>query len=89
MLKIAKHYLFEEANENLEHKIADDAQWYKTIYSDNSFCSRLVQYLTAHEQDEPEIETAIRKYLNSLKNDSDKRVYTDEQVDQLANALVR
>ena len=89
LLKIAKHYLFEEANENLEHKIADDAQWYKTIYSDNPFCSKLVQYLTAHEQDEPEIETATRRYLKSLKNDSDKRVYTDEQVDQLANALVR
>ena len=68
LLKIAKHYLFEEANENLEHKIADDAQWYKTINSDNSFCSRIVQYITAHEQDESEIETAFRLSLNSFKN---------------------
>lgn len=89
LLKIAKHYLFEEANENLEHKIADDAQWYKTINSDNSFCSRIVQYITAHEQDESEIETAFRLSLNSFKNNSDKRIYTDEQVDQLAEALIR
>ncbi|MGB3636102.1 MAG: hypothetical protein WBA39_00695, partial [Rivularia sp. (in: cyanobacteria)] len=68
LLKIAKHYLFLEANEHLEHKIAEDAQWYKTINSDNSFCSGIVQYLTAHEQDEPEIETAFQKSLNSFKN---------------------
>jgi len=89
LLKIAKHYLFEEANENLEHKIADDAQWYKTINSDNSFCSRIVQYITAHEQDEPEIETAFRRSLNSFKNNSDKGIYTDAQVDQLAEALIK
>lgn len=89
LLKIAKHYLFEEANENLVYKIADDSQWYKTIYSDNSFCSRIVQYMTAHEQDEPGIETAIQRYLKSLKNNLDQRIYTDEQVDQLAEALIR
>ena len=89
LLKIAKHYLFLEANENLEHKIAEDVQWNKTIYSDNSFCSRIVQYLTAHEQDEPEIETAFRKSLKSFKNNSDKEIYTDEQVNQLAEALIR
>ncbi|WP_208346302.1 hypothetical protein, partial [Aetokthonos hydrillicola] len=89
LLKIAKHYLFEEANEHLEHKIADDAQWYKTVNSDNSFCSRIVQYITAHEQDEPEIETAFRLSLNSFKNNSDKRIYTDEQVDQLTQALIK
>jgi hypothetical protein len=89
LLKIAKHYLFLEANENLEHKIAEDAQWNKTIYSDNSFCSRIVQYLTAHEQDEPEIETAFRKSLKSFKNNSDQEIYTDEQINQLAEALIR
>jgi len=89
LLKIAKHYLFLEANENLKDKIAEDAQWNKTIYSDNSFCSRIVQYLTAHEQDEPEIETAFRKSLKSFKNNSDKEIYTDEQVNQLAEALIR
>ena len=89
LLKIAKHYLFLEANENLEHKIAEDAQWNKTIYSDNSFCSRIVQYLTAHEQDESDIETAFRKSLKSFKNNSDREIYTDEQVNQLAEALIR
>lgn len=88
LLKIAKHYLFLEANEHLEHKIAEDAQWYKTINSDNSFCSVIVQYLTAHEQDEPEIETAFRKSLKSFKDDSEQ-IYKDEQVDELAEALVR
>ncbi|WP_036487450.1 hypothetical protein [Myxosarcina sp. GI1] len=88
LLKIAKHYLFLEANEHLEHKIAEDAQWYKTINSDNSFCSVIVQYLTAHEQDEPEIETAFRKSLKSFKDDSGQ-IYKDEQVDKLAEALIR
>ncbi len=96
LVKVAKHYLFEEANRNLEHKIADGAQWYKTINSDNSFCSRMIQYLTAYEQDEPEIETAFRKYLKGLTTTGegltttgDKRIYTDEQIDKLAEALIR
>jgi hypothetical protein len=89
LVKIAKHYLFEEANRNLEHKIADDAQWYKTINSDNSFCSRMVQYITAHEQDESEIETAFRKYLKTLITTGEKRIYTDEQIDKLTEALIR
>lgn len=88
LLKIAKHYLFLEANEHLEHKIAEDAQWYKTINSDNSFCSVIVQYLTAHEQDEPEIETAFRKSLKSIKDNSEQ-IYNNEQVDKLAEALVK
>lgn len=88
LLKIAKHYLFLEANEHLEHKIAEDAQWYKTINSDNSFCSVIVQYLTAHEQDELEIEIAFRKSLKSIKDNSEQ-VYNDEQVDKLAEALIR
>lgn len=88
LLKIAKHYLFLEANEHLEHKIAEDAQWYKTINSDNSFCSVIVQYLTAHEQDEPEIEIAFRKSLKSIKDNSEQ-IYNNEQVDKLAEALVR
>ncbi|MGB3640127.1 MAG: hypothetical protein WBA39_21495, partial [Rivularia sp. (in: cyanobacteria)] len=60
----------------------------KTINSDNSFCSGIVQYLTAHEQDEPEIETAFQKSLNSFKNNLDERIYTEEQVERLADALI-
>lgn len=89
LLKIAKHYLVIEANEHLEHKIAVDAQWYKTINSDNSFCSLIVQYLTAYEQDERAIETAFRKYLKSFKDTDGKQIYNDEQVDELAEALIR
>ncbi|BAY66427.1 hypothetical protein NIES22_65660 [Calothrix brevissima NIES-22] len=89
LLKIAKEYLIEEANKELEHKIDEDKQWIQIINSDNSFCSRIVQYMTAHEQDEPEIETAFRLSLNSFKNNSDKRIYTEEQVDQLVEALIK
>ncbi|MBR8828176.1 MAG: hypothetical protein DSM107014_09820 [Gomphosphaeria aponina SAG 52.96 = DSM 107014] len=89
LLKIAKHYLFLEANEHLEHKIAEDAQWYTTIYSERGLCSIIVQYLSAHEQDEPEIEIAFRKFLNDLKNNSGEKIYTEEQINQLAEALIR
>lgn len=89
LMKIAKHYLFEEANENLTHKIADDSQWFKTINSDRSFCSQIVQYLTAHEQDEADLETAIRLSLKTLENSSNKRIYSDEQIDKLVEALIR
>ncbi|MGB6297049.1 MAG: hypothetical protein WBF90_12825 [Rivularia sp. (in: cyanobacteria)] len=89
LMKIAKHYLFEEANENLVHKIADDSQWYKTINSDRAFCSQIVQYLTAHEQDEADLETAIRLSLKSFKNSSNQKIYSDEQIDKLVEALIR
>jgi hypothetical protein len=96
LLKIAEHYLVKEANRNLDdsHKplIAESEQWEQTIYSDLSFCSMMVQYLTAYEQDETAIETNFKRYLKSLKNDStDSKsdLYTNEQVEQLAKALAK
>lgn len=90
LLKIAKEYLYITVNLKEDEHLVSVAQWRNTFNSDHTLCSKILQYLTAYEPDEPEIETDLRQYLKSIKKEnSDVSVYTHEQIKKLVEALVQ